>query len=301
MKCNTKSCQKSKNILANGFCKSCNEARNTNNTQQIHALNQRKVEIDVNEIETIYSKLKKGEVIEQNVINSILIGGVLNFLVHQENAQKLEAKVLELETELKTSKCRIESLENWMNKNGEAMTNLKEEFAKFSVPNSKVDRMEISENSDVAKPFEKRCTVCGEGFMRTADFENHMTDEHDAEKTFKCEICDKAFLLEWRMKKHRVMHIEKIKTCHFFLSKKPCPFEKIGCKFLHTTKVNDKPNDIDTDTNETTYTLKENQCHLCNVVLQCRDDLMEHVETNHEEYFQGMMEVAAEARRNKSL
>ena len=107
MKCNTKSCQKSKNILANGFCKSCNEARNTNNTQQNHALNQRKVEIDVNEIETIYSKLKKGEVIEQNVINSILIGGVLNFIVHQENAQKLEAKVLELETELKTSKCKL--------------------------------------------------------------------------------------------------------------------------------------------------------------------------------------------------
>ena len=114
--------------------------------------------------------------------------------------------------------------------------------------------------------------MCGEGFIRTADFENHMTDKHDVEKTFKCEVCDKTFFLEWRMEKHRVMHTEKIKSCHFFLSKKPCPFEKIGCKFLHTTstKVNDKPNDIDTDNNETTYTLKENQCHLCNVVtFQC--------------------------------
>ena len=152
MKCNTKSCQKSKNILANGFCKSCNEARNTDNTQQNHVSIQKKVEIDVKEIEAIYSKLKNGEVINQNVVNSIIIGGVLNFIVHQETAQKLEAKVMKLETELKTSKCRIESLENWMNKNDEAMINLKETFAKFSVPNLEVKKkVEISKNSDVAK------------------------------------------------------------------------------------------------------------------------------------------------------
>ena len=36
----------------------------------------------------------------------------------------------------------------------------------------------------------------------------------------------------------------------------------------------------------------ENQCHLCRMQHGTRDDLWEHVESSHEKYFQGMLEVA---------
>ena len=44
------------------------------------------------------------------------------------------------------------------------------------------------------------------------------------------------------------------------------------------------------------YKLNENQCHLCNGQLTTKYELWEHVERNHEEYFQGMLEMAAENR-----
>ena len=42
------------------------------------------------------------------------------------------------------------------------------------------------------------------------------------------------------------------------------------------------------------YKLNENQCHLCNGQLTTKYELWEHVERNHEEYFQGMLEMPAE-------
>ena len=49
------------------------------------------------------------------------------------------------------------------------------------------------------------------------------------------------------------------------------------------------------ETEEDYYKLNENQCNLCKEQLTTKD---EHVERNHEEYFQGMLEMAAE---NRSL
>ena len=39
--------------------------------------------------------------------------------------------------------------------------------------------------------------------------------------------------------------------------------------------------------------VNENQCHLCRTHLQTKHYLYDHVQGNHEDYFQGMMEVAA--------
>ena len=37
----------------------------------------------------------------------------------------------------------------------------------------------------------------------------------------------------------------------------------------------------------------ENQCHLCRKKLESQDDLWDHVEKKHQEYYNGMLEVAA--------
>ena len=46
--------------------------------------------------------------------------------------------------------------------------------------------------------------------------------------------CDKTFVLKWRLRKHLEGHSKDCgKFCHYFNNEKVCPFEKIGCKFLH--------------------------------------------------------------------
>ena len=113
----------------------------------------------------------------------------------------------------------------------------------------------------------------------------------------KLAICSKTFLLKWRLKKHKLIHTERTKTCHFFLSKTPCPFSSIGCKFAHEIQENEANEEHDdVEDVEEEYTLEQNECHLCNLKLSSRDDLWEHVENQHVEYFQGMLEFAAENR-----
>ena len=39
--------------------------------------------------------------------------------------------------------------------------------------------------------------------------------------------------MKWRREKHTRDHGEDIKFCHYFNNDKPCPYDKIGCKFKH--------------------------------------------------------------------
>ena len=59
MKCTTKSCQRSTNILANGFCTTCNEAKKVENPRKQKTPNN-KIEVNVNEIKPSTINLKWG-------------------------------------------------------------------------------------------------------------------------------------------------------------------------------------------------------------------------------------------------
>jgi hypothetical protein len=69
-----------------------------------------------------------------------------------------------------------------------------------------------------------------------------MIDKHRQEKTFKCQMCEKTFVLESRMKKHLNMHGEKVSSCKFFTSNQHCPYEDVGCKFSHEHKPSENDN-----------------------------------------------------------
>ena len=89
------------------------------------------------------------------------------------------------------------------------------------------------------------------------------------------------------------------------------PYESIGCKFLHTEaakcRYDDCKNSLcqfshsvidvvpenDLEDDDADFTPNENQCHLCRKQLLSKDDLINHVKTKHEAYFQGMLDVAA--------
>ena len=170
-------------------------------------------------------------------------------------------------------------------------------------------------------------------------------DEHENGKGFKCNTCEKTFHLKWRLNKHEKNHNENgVKHCRYFSHQEPCPYEAIGCKFLHVRSEicsldecqdllcplthqnvrNDEEvaNDMEyedqepvggqdgdaedvyihestdgkDDDAEDDFTPNENQCHLCKKQLSSKDELWDHVEKVHEDYFQGMLEYAAENR-----
>ena len=79
-----------------------------------------------------------------------------------------------------------------------------------------------------------KCKTCPESFEKNCDLEVHIKMQHGSEEPFKCDVCDKCFSLEWRLKKHENMHkSNENKFCHYYNNQKDCPYEDLGCMFLH--------------------------------------------------------------------
>ena len=78
------------------------------------------------------------------------------------------------------------------------------------------------------------CITCNQNFEESAMFKEHMIAMHKIEKQYKCDQCDSAFVVEWRLQKHRKNHQRTVvRKCHYFNNRKECPFLQLGCKFLH--------------------------------------------------------------------
>ena len=95
---------------------------------------------------------------------------------------------------------------------------LETEIYRLKLHESRRTQNETSREPDKvpSKGFEKKCNICHQTFKANSDFEKHMVDSHEAEKTFNCEVCGKTFLLSWRLRKHATIHTSKPKVCHFF-------------------------------------------------------------------------------------
>ena len=81
------------------------------------------------------------------------------------------------------------------------------------------------------KSYEKKCIVCGKSFLENHELETHLKT-HKEIQPFSCDMCEKKFYLKWRLEKHRSGHYTNT-FCHYFNNQKLCPYEDIGCKFLH--------------------------------------------------------------------
>ena len=78
------------------------------------------------------------------------------------------------------------------------------------------------------------CELCEKKFNRFCDMEIHLKTEHKKCQEFLCSKCEKTFVTQWRMRKHISIHREtNTKPCIYFISSVKCPFEELGCKFLH--------------------------------------------------------------------
>ena len=80
-----------------------------------------------------------------------------------------------------------------------------------------------------------KCKTCDEAFEKNCDLESHIEKSHGSVKKIECDKCGKEFVLKWRLKKHQDMHTnQNIRKCHYFNNQKKCPFEAIGCMFVHS-------------------------------------------------------------------
>ena len=198
------------------------------------------------------------------------------------------------------NKAKIEYLENWVLKQDESIQELSEKLSRLDkngvlvqestslvTLNKKVVGLEIDVNSMKFNSSKKetipkalnltKCKECDEVFTWNSDLEKHMIQEHEHDRKFGCEVCDKKFVLEWRLKKHMKMHVEEVNKCHFFNNNKNCPYDDIGCKFLHEPsgkcKFDDCSNQLcqfnhsdelsaaeESDLDD--YSIDENQCHI---------------------------------------
>ena len=96
-----------------------------------------------------------------------------------------------------------------------------------------------------------KCKVCEMKFAKFCDLEWHLKAKHEECTQFECDQCKKTFVTEWRMKKHSKIHSNKItKQCHFFRNNIRCPFDELGCKFLHTLSYDSNPKSADDSENE---------------------------------------------------
>ena len=93
---------------------------------------------------------------------------------------------------------------------------------------TKVKKLNITKTSHL------ECYQCENTFVRFSDLESHIKATHKAYEEFKCDKCSKTFVTTWRLRKHERIHTDKsIRPCRFFTNKEECPFDDLGCKFLH--------------------------------------------------------------------
>ena len=76
------------------------------------------------------------------------------------------------------------------------------------------------------------CSECGETFEKHWMLELHLKS-HVNVASYDCEVCRKKFQVKWKLRKHMDIHNIQTKKCQYFNNEKRCPYEEIGCKFLH--------------------------------------------------------------------
>ena len=203
-------------------------------------------------------KINNSENVSQEDDDRINIDDEITKLKYEEvknakDIKEIEARLLCLETEQQglketinenknsTEKCQKE-IENISQKLSDVV-NLEQNQGNLTVPwiCCKVCKEKFTSTENLKRHIKSEhmkkgivCSLCEDEFGDKYRLEEHLVKVHQKFKKFECSNCDKKFLLKWRLQKHMNIHSEtKKRMCHYFNNEKHCPFEEMGCKFVH--------------------------------------------------------------------
>ena len=136
------------------------------------------------------------------------------------------------------------------------LENIATELSKRKETDAEANQFEYNENEDTEIQIDSnspivKCDPCKIKFPNISSLEKHIKRKHTEYETYECEQCKKKFVTMWRLKKHAKMHSAiRIVQFPYFRNNLLCPFEELGCKFLHDSDIQE--NDITSDISEIT-------------------------------------------------
>ena len=304
MKCKQKLCQRNKSLQENGNCNVCDdvivEALKKQNDLVSKKPTLANIQVDLKVLVDVHKKLSNGTPISQERVSSLMLAGIINMLNQHDTIAALEERVQANDIENVTRNVRVESLENWVMKQEEAIKHLKEKLGgsnlekdqevienvniletKVKALESNLQRLEASKtkSSVSASPNkDKCCKECDQTFAKNFELEIHMVTFHGFEKKHSCELCGKRLFLKWRLRKHLSVHEKSTKPCKYFTNGNICPFDEVGCKFLHE-------NNPDEENIEETGVRHTIDCIYCNILVETHTDLIVHMSNKHMDKF----------------
>jgi chromosome segregation ATPase len=136
-----------------------------------------------------YEKSDMKEVLDsQAMIDGIVVKASDDILTIKKTKDEKDAGIKLLDTKIDMINQEIETLRN-----------------------SKIDKDKANDISRSGKPSSLlKCTFCDIKFNIFSELERHIKDSHEIHNTFKCDKCEKEFVLKWRLKKHMSVHRQNI-------------------------------------------------------------------------------------------
>ena len=220
--------------------------------------------------------------------------------------KSLKAEINDLREQLQDTKLYVEDLEKKLaiatNVNKSVKGNNKSQIDTFECDNCEFlcqSRKELFKHKTKEHSQKLKCRSCGKKFEKMSDLETHINSSHQStEKRFECELCDKKFVLKWRLNKHQRIHTKQNnRKCHYFNNDKPCPFEELGCMFEHSfskqCKFGDKcdkklcsfqhnDNIAYVESDLIGYQKEVFQCEECDLQFNTETELGKHEDEEHE-------------------
>ena len=196
--------------------------------------------------------------------------------------EDLENRNIELNLDSFENKTNVEITNDKSKKNGSKCKKCNKTF-KF--------KKELLKHKQETHPITTKCRECERLFTCSIDLEIHVKESHKDIEGFKCNLCEKIFVVEWRLNKHQDMHkVENARNCHFFNNNKHCPFEELGCMFQH---LNSPQCYFKKSCRNTLCQFRhdpENNCSECDYIGKTHSDLKNHEHIMHTDTSDNMSE-----------
>ena len=161
----------------------------------------------------------------------------------EEIIDKFEEKLIVNDKKDKEDSVEDKSVKSYIDKDTNSkkhivkVSNEKEYMVKRTNDTENIPKKNVKLDETKCLSIQKKllnCKLCDRVFDKHSDLENHIIKIHEKYQKFECGKCRKIFVTEWRLNKHGQIHDGKTKKhCHYFKTGKSCPFEELGCKFLH--------------------------------------------------------------------